>query len=109
MAANLGSASKTTKLFSKIKTYLTGMHLTSVHLMGVCLMGVYLTGVHLTGVHLMGVQIYACEVHACTCKMHVYEVYAAVVLPGSGWVRLTASALAIRIGRGIRGSQWQNC
>jgi len=45
--ANPGSASK---LLSKIKTYLTGMHPTSVHLMGGCLMGVYLTGVYLTGV-----------------------------------------------------------
>src|SRR5277367_4724461 len=49
--ANPGSASKTTKLFSKIKTYLTGMHPTSVHLMGGYLMGVYLTGMYRTGVY----------------------------------------------------------
>jgi hypothetical protein len=35
-------------------------------------------GVHLIGVHLMGVQIYASEAHTCICKMHIYEVYAAV-------------------------------
>jgi hypothetical protein len=57
MTANPDSASKTTKLFSKIKTYLTGMHPMSVHLMGVCLMGVYITGVHLTGVSLIGVYL----------------------------------------------------
>jgi hypothetical protein len=73
--ANPGSASKTTKLFSKIKMYLTDMHPTSVsvHLLGGCLMGVYLTGasligvslyltgahimdVYLTGVHVMGIH-----------------------------------------------------
>ena len=56
VSANPGSASKTTELFSKIKTYITGIHPTSVHLTGGCLMGVYLTGVHLTGVHLMGIH-----------------------------------------------------
>jgi uncharacterized protein YjbI with pentapeptide repeats len=76
--ANPGSASKTTKPFSKIETYLTGMHPTSVHLMGgylmgvyltgVCLMGVYLTGAYLTGVSLIGVRLYisrACILRAC--------------------------------------------
>jgi hypothetical protein len=57
MTANPGSASKTTNPFSKIKTYLTGMHSTSVHLMGGCLMGVYLTGVYLISVCLMGVYL----------------------------------------------------
>jgi hypothetical protein len=57
MTANSGSASKTTNPFSKIKTYLTGMHPTSVHQMGGCLTGVYLTGVYLTGVYLTGVSL----------------------------------------------------
>jgi hypothetical protein len=57
MTAKPGSASKTTKLFWKIKTYLTGMHPTSVYLMGGCLMGVYLMGVYLTGLYVTGVHI----------------------------------------------------
>jgi hypothetical protein len=57
MTANPGSASETTKLFSKIKTYPTGKHPTSVHLTGGCLMGVYLTGVYVMGVCLMGVYL----------------------------------------------------
>jgi hypothetical protein len=61
-----------------IGVHLTGVYLMGVYLMGVYLMGVYLMGMHLTGVHLIGVQIYACEVHTWICKMHVYEVYAAV-------------------------------
>jgi hypothetical protein len=50
---------------------------------------VYLIGVYLMSIHLMGVSYgrisytparctLVCEVHACICKMHVYEVYAAV-------------------------------
>jgi hypothetical protein len=60
MTANPGSASKTTKLFSKIKTYLTGMHPTSAHLMGGCLMGVHLTSVYLMGIHFIGVCLIPC-------------------------------------------------
>ena len=55
--ANPGSASKTTKLLSKIKPYITGMHPTSVHLMGVHVMGVHLTGVHVMGIHFMGMHL----------------------------------------------------
>jgi hypothetical protein len=60
---------KTTVLFSKIKTYLTGMHPTSVHLIGGCLMGVHLTGVHLTGVYVTG----------------VYLIYESSLRAGHGW------------------------
>jgi hypothetical protein len=49
---------KNTKLFSKIKTHLTGMHPTSAHLLGGCLMGVYPTGASLIGVSLIGVSLY---------------------------------------------------
>jgi hypothetical protein len=76
MTANPDSASKTTKLFSKIKTYLTGMHPMSVHLMGGCLMSVYLTGVYMMGVCLMGV--YLTGVHltgVCLMGIHFIGVH----------------------------------
>ncbi len=68
-----------------------GVYLTGMHLMGVGVYLVYLMSVHLMGVYVMGAYLIrlqgarlcarctlVCEVHACICKMHVYEVYAAV-------------------------------